>query len=105
MTSSSEDWYKANYSYLLAKLNKLRQILEQHHSIDQTPSTPQTPAPLTILPDSPTNSLFRLDELRATFELGAIERDILLTIIALGECVGEETQDSKYARLTFNTRL
>ncbi len=78
MTPSSEDWYKANYSYLLAELNKVRQILEQHHSTGQKPSTPQTPAPPTIPPDSPTNSLFRLDELRATFGLGAIERDILL---------------------------
>jgi hypothetical protein len=29
MTPSSEDWYKANYSYLLAELNKVRQILER----------------------------------------------------------------------------
>jgi hypothetical protein len=78
MTPSSEDWYKANYSYLLAELNKVRQILEQHHSTDKKPSTPQTPVPPINPPDSPTNSLFRLDELCATFGLGAIERDILL---------------------------
>ncbi|MEG3973024.1 MULTISPECIES: ATP-binding protein [unclassified Microcoleus] len=77
MTPSSEDWYKANYRYLLAQIEQVRQILEHHLPAGETPPTPQSPPQQTI-PQSPDNTPFRLDELCATFNLGAIERDILL---------------------------
>ena len=78
MTPSSKDWYKANYHYLLAQIEGVRQILAQYYPAIEKRSTPQTPVPPTIPPDSPTNPLFRLDELCATFGLSAIERDIIL---------------------------
>ena len=97
MTPSSEDWYKANYHYLLAQIERVRKILEQHHSTGEKPSTPQTPVPQTNPPDSPTNPLFRLDELCATFNLKAIERDILLM------CAGMELMpDLRFACATIH---
>lgn len=78
MTPSSEEWHKANYRYLLAQIEQVRQILEHHLSADAKQSTPQLPLPHAVAADSPTDPLFRLDELCATFHLKAIERNILL---------------------------
>ncbi|MEG4323830.1 ATP-binding protein [Microcoleus sp. AT3-A2] len=96
MTPSSKDWYKANYHYLLAQIEGVRQILAQYHPAIEKRSTPQAPVS-PIPPDSPINPLFRLDELCVTFGLSAIERDILLT------CAGMELMpDLRFACATIH---
>ncbi|HBE31614.1 MAG TPA: ATPase, partial [Cyanobacteria bacterium UBA11368] len=84
MTPSTGDWYKANYRYLLGAVEQVRQILEHHLSSDPQQSTSPFPLQHPIAASSPNNTLFRLDELCATFNLKPIERDIVLI------CVGME---------------
>ncbi len=85
-STANNDWYKANYRYLMASALRVRQVLKNHLDSKQNQPTPdQWKESAALYEDAASTTVAptRLDLLCATFSLKPIERDILLLCVAM----------------------